>query len=421
MKIFYCAFESIFDPVFDSQVLVFLKKINNRLELKSQSINLVVFGSIEDFFKEGYRQKRKFIRKFLNNRCFFSFKLPYFFKLPRFFKFGLFLNSIICLFDFFFVLRLKKSEKVLIHCRTEIGSYILLNVKKIFYKNIKVICDCRGIGSKEILYKNGIKNKNALSKEINRIERFARLNSDFIFCVSQTFKEYILQESNYNIKRIMVVPCCVDVNKFKYDSKLKREIRKEMGIKEDNFVILYSGSLNEWQLPRRMIEIFKIFRRVIKNSIFVILTKDMEEAYRLFNDSGLEKKSFIISFKPYHLINKYLLIGDIGLLIREDNDVNRVAFPVKFSEYLRCGVPVISSISSDVINLIRDYDLGFKLENFNDDEEIRKIAKKIKKNMVYIKSDEYKNKISNIIRKKVDWDYYINPVIKIYKDLLSNN
>jgi len=232
MRLFYCAFESIFDPVFDSQVLVFLNKINNRLELKNHSVNLVMFGSISDIFKRRYWSKRKIIKKDLNNRVFFTFKFPYLFKFPTFLKFTLFLNVLICFMIFLIIFKLRRSEYAVCHCRTDIGSFILLNVKKIFYKNIKIICDCRGIGSKEILYKNGIKNKSTLSKGINRIERFTRLNSDFIFCVSQTFKEYILQESNYNIKRIMVVPCCVDVNKFKYDSKLKREIRKEMGIKE---------------------------------------------------------------------------------------------------------------------------------------------------------------------------------------------
>jgi len=421
MKVFYCAFESIFNPIFDSQIIIFLKKISSRLESRNQGVNLVVFGSIGDIFRKGYWAKRRIIKKDLNNRVFFILKFPYLFRFPTFLRFALFLNSVICFMVFLFIFRLKKSERAVCHCRTEIGSYILLNIKRKYYEKFKVICDCRGLGSKEILYKSGIKNKDALSKGIDRIEKIAWVNSDFIFCVSQTFRRYILQESNCNVKKIMVVPCCVDVDKFKYDSKLRKEIMKEMEIKEDNFIVLYSGSLNEWQLPVRMIEIFKIIKGFIEESVFLVLTRDLRYARELFLNSKIEKESYIIESISYSSISKYLLVGDLGFLIRENNNVNKVAFPVKFPEYIRCGVPVLSSISSDVMNLIRDYGLGFELENFNNNEEVKKIAANIKKNMAYIKSDKYKNRISNIIRKKVSWDSYINQIIKIYKNLLLNS
>ena len=41
--------------------------------------------------------------------------------------------------------------------------------------------------------------------------------------------------------------------------------------------------------------------------------------------------------------------------------------------------------------------------------------------MAYIKSDEYKKKISKIIGKRIDWDNYITSVVEIYKGLVSNN
>jgi len=421
MKIFYCAFESIFNPIFDSQIIVLLKKINSRLKLKKHCVNLVVFGSLFDIFKKGYWTKRRIIKNSLNNRVFFTLKFPYLFRFPAFLRFALFLNSMICLMVFLFVFRLKRSESAVLQCRTELGSYIILNIRRKYYKKFKVICDCRGLGSREILYKDGIKNKDTLSKGIDKIEKFVWVNSDFLFCVSKTFKEYILKESNCSLKKIMVVPCCVDINKFKYDSKLRKEIKKKIGINEENFIVLYSGSLNEWQLPERMIEIFKVIEGLIEESLFLIMTKDLRYARELLLDSGIEKESYIIKSIPYSTINKYLLAGDLGLLIREDNDVNKVAFPVKFPEYIRCGVPVLSSISSDVINLIGKYSLGFELEKFDSDEEVKKIAANIKRNMAYIKSDRYKNRISNVVRKKVSWDSYINQVIEVYKNLLLSS
>jgi len=419
MKLFYCAFESIFNPVFDSQVLTYIKKINNRLAKENLLVILVVFSSIADLFKKNYLYKKKKIKKLLKGNCIFSFKLPYFYRFPFIFRFSLFLNSIICLFVFLFIFRLKKTARAIIHCRTEVASFILLRIKKLFYRNIKIICDCRGIGSKEILYKYGKKKGLFISKKIEEVERFAQRNSDYVFCVSNSFKDFILKRNKSEIKKIKVIPCCIDINKFKYDPHLRKQVRGEMNI-GDKFVVLYSGSLNEWQLPLEMIKIFSIFKKIIKNSIFILFTKDIEYTKILFLNSGLDKGSYIIDYKPYNVINKYLLLGDLGLLIREKNDVNRVAFPVKFSEYVRCGVPVLSSITSDVINMIGKFKLGYKLNNYSDPYEIKKIALNIKSNITYLKSNEYKSRISNVIRVNVGWEKYIDSAVDVYKDILFN-
>lgn len=419
MKIFYFAFESIFDPVFDSQVVGFLSEMNNRAGSRKEKIKLVVAGSINDLSRKTYKEKKKGIKEKLDGNCIFALKFPYLYKFPRLLGFSMGANALICFFILFFILRLKKSEAAVCHCRTEIGAYILLKLKKLFYRNIKVIGDCRGIGSKEIMYKDRIGNRSLLSKKISMIEKYVHSNADYLFCVTKAFRKYILDEIKYEREKIAVIPCCLDVERFIYDPDLRKKVRDELGIGSENFAVLYSGSLNLWQLPGRMVEIFRMFKKVMGNCIFVVYTGDEKNACRFFKDSGLEKDSVIIDSIPYHSINKYLLAGDLGLLIREDNDVNRVAFPVKFSEYVRCGVPILTSIRSDVIDMVEDRGLGFRLKDFDDDKEIMQIAEHIRDNMARIKSDEYKSGISGIIREKVDWDSYTDSVWRIYRDLAS--
>jgi len=184
-----------------------------------------------------------------------------------------------------------------------------------------------------------------------------------------------------------------------------------MGI-DDKFVVLYSGSLNEWQLPEQMIKIFKIINECINNSIFVMYTNDLSKANKLFLNSKVKNSSYIIDSKSYSSINKYLLAGDLGLFL------NKVSSPIKFAEYISCGVPVLSSIPGDAMNLVERYNLGFKLKDFNDKQEIYRVVKKIKESISDIKSDKYKSKISKIIRKEMGWDNYINEIIDIYEKLL---
>ncbi len=386
MRLFYCAFESIFDPVFESQVLVFLKNINNKLSPNGKAINLVIFGSMGDLFKKNYIHRRKYIENFLDGRCFFT----------------LYGNDSI-------------KYPPLFHCRTEMGSYFLLILRRIFFKNIKIICDCRGIGSKEVLYKSKNKSSNISFKRIEEIESFSQQNSDYLFCVSKAFKNYIQNKTNRTGK-IKVIPCCLDTDQFKYDSNVRDAIRNDFGVR-NKFVLLYAGSLNEWQLPVEMVKIFKIFNTVIKDSFFIMFTNDVKYADELFSSSGLEKDTYIIRSVPHYLINRYLPVGDLGLLIRQDNDVNRVAFPLKFFEYIRCGVPILSSVTSDLSVLVKKYNLGFRLKDYNNESEIRKIALVIKSKLDYLKSDLYKKKLSTIIEKEMSWDSYLDSIANIYKNV----
>jgi glycosyltransferase involved in cell wall biosynthesis len=412
MRLFYCAFESIFDPVLESQVLVFLKKINEKLKARGDSIELVVFGSIGDLLKKEYFSRKKYIRSLLNGRCYFSFKFPYFYRFIILFRLSVFINIFISFLTIRLAAGLRRREVAVFHCRTEIVSYFILALKRFFYRKVKVICDCRGIGSEEILYKSRNKMSSISFKGIQKIEAFSHDNADYIFCVSKAFRNYIKSRTG----KIKVIPCCLDTGRFKYDTKVRAKVRRDLGVGK-RFAVLYSGSLNKWQLPAEMIKIFKIINKVIKNSLFIMFTKDTKYAGKLFSDAGIKRDSYILKEIPYRLISEYLQAGDLGLLVRQDNNVNRVAFPIKFFEYIRSGVPVLSSITSDVSGLIRKYELGFWLKDYRDELEIKKAALLIKSRIDHFKSDEYKMNLSAVIEKEMNWDSYLDSIINIYKNV----
>jgi glycosyltransferase involved in cell wall biosynthesis len=66
---------------------------------------------------------------------------------------------------------------------------------------------------------------------------------------------------------------------------------------------------------------------------------------------------------PHGEIQNYLAVGDLGLLLRERNSVNRVASPVKFAEYLACGLPVLVSPGvGDFSHFVCAEHVGYVLE-----------------------------------------------------------
>ena len=117
--------------------------------------------------------------------------------------------------------------------------------------------------------------------------------------------------------------------------------------------------------------------------------------------------NIISKFVPYIEVSDYLNAADIGIIIRNNDIVNNVASPIKFSEYISCGLPVISNKSVDIITqMLENNKCGslISLININD---------KVVNNLININ----RNKISQIGINYFGIDSVSNSYIEIYKQM----
>ena len=406
IKVIYFTFEGLFSNAFDSQVLTLFSKLIN-LNKPEFNFKLVVFSPVSHILKRKYWLKRNNVKNVLSNNCFFNYRFPFLFRFPKLIKLTLSVNLFICFLVLFFIIKINKKQKIIFHCRGQLASYILLKLKRRFYRNTMIFSDIRSIGSVEALHYYHIKSSRVkLAEKLEEIENYVENSSDYLSCVSKSFKSYILSKNKSKILNIEVIPNCVDVDNFYYDTEKRKLSRKKMGI-DNKFVVIYSGSLlKEKQLPERMIDIYKIIKNIMGDSIFLVLTNNKEYAKEVFLKSNLNQNNYIILSKPHNILNDYLITGDIGLIILSDNKNINVARPIKFAEYLRSGVPVlINSSLHDISKSIKKHNLGFEINNCFDDTEVEKVALEIKEKIDIIRSDKYKSRISRIIGKEMNWQH----------------
>ena len=113
--------------------------------------------------------------------------------------------------------------------------------------------------------------------------------------------------------------------------------------KTDKINLIYSGGNYIWQNSELMI---KSIARMIKNNIsadinYSFLTPDIEYYTALAKQYNIEKNISIKSVTPSELNDEYAK-AHLGLVLRENNIVNRVACPTKLIEYMKAGiVPVV--------------------------------------------------------------------------------
>lgn len=221
----------------------------------------------------------------------------------------------------------------------------------------KVIFDARGAYKAE-LNEYDVVNDEILKHQISHLEQDVLRRSDAILAVSKSLVDYWKSEYNFISDKHVVIPCTLSKN-FIFNFPPQYEInnfKQEIGFNEDDIVMVYSGSSAGWQ-SFSLVE--KLMDSIMSNNEKVKLlwlTHDLNTTSELVTKYKDRIKSNWL--KPED-VRKYLLAADYGILFREQSETNRVASPVKFAEYLSCGLNVIISDNlGDFSKFVREHNCG---------------------------------------------------------------
>ena len=256
------------------------------------------------------------------------------------------------------------------HIRGEMISYQFKNaMPKLGINPSQLLSDVRGTSIEEV---NEYLKLNFILKKLkiwNYYRAFKSLHKDKkISVVSKSLKSHLVSSFGLNEKSISVVSCLVDEN-FSFNEKLGLIKRKELKIsKSDILVVFASGGTAGWQ----------------KNDLILKLA---DKGYKVLNlsKSSVEHENIITRFVPYSHMPQYLSSADVAFIWRDESLVNRVASPVKFSEYISCGLPIIHNGTVDLINEVtKKFGSGLFVKDINN-----------------LKLDEIKNFINSINRNKL--------------------
>jgi hypothetical protein len=310
--IIYLTYNEQPSGIFSSQVVDVVRFMQR--ELKAQ-IKLVSFISLRNYFHD---------RKKIKNEWPQALVVPMLPGIKRWRLNRILLRMIVS----------KNSPRTMI-CRSVLATNLamLSNARNVIY-------DGRGAIAEE-WKEYDVVNDPLLLSEIHELEKNAVLNSKFRMAVSNKLVEYWRVKFGYTESTHVVIPCTLnkEFEQFKIDKNSIERVRESLGIENYDVAFVYSGSLAGWQS-------FELLHDFVKK---ILAVKDHKMIFYSDSDPYIEKleKEFgskIIRRKlsPREM-PEYLAAADHGLLIREDSVTNSVASPVKFAEYLRCGLNVIMS------------------------------------------------------------------------------
>ncbi len=248
-----------------------------------------------------------------------------------------------------------KYEGGIIHAQSIYACYMALQIKNRF-KKTKVIFDMHGLVGPELI----VQNKNIIIRWMTQyVENMCIKNADLLITASRSLKNYT--QKRYNKKEVTALPCLADEKYFqKVDWENIQSKRKRFGINSDKPVACYLGGMQTWQNFPRMIDFVK------KNNLyFLVITNEPNTADQMLRQS-LAENDYLVLDLPHSQVYQYLQLADGGLLLRDKNELNRIAFPTKAAEYWLCGLPIIhNGTIDDIKNIAAGNNLGVDISREN--------------------------------------------------------
>lgn len=243
-------------------------------------------------------------------------------------------------------------------------------------------------------------------------EKILFQNAYSVICVSSKLAEYVQSRCKKPI-RCYVIPSCLD--KWSMDTTKPEEIARTEDKIAGRFVVVYSGTITAWNRVEPLINLFLRIKLYQPSAFFLFLTTHSETAHSCFQVNNISESDYLVLNVPHQVISHFLALGDIGLLLRDLNEVNYVASPVKFAEYLAAGLPVIITEGvGDCSEVVRREHVGLVLES-PDPDTWDDIALANFLQDVSVRREEYRNQAKTVAQR-----YYLREnYLEVYREALK--
>ena len=306
-------------PVFQSQVVELLNSfMQNEVE-----IDITLLVGIR-----GEREKNQIINLHP------SIKLSFFKVVP--------LYPVLDLISYYSLVKvlqkLNITSNTVIHTRGEyLGALSYRAIHSLYQFEPRILIDVRGALIEEIsIYLKPSTFTWIKLKYIKYLYAKYINKAKYLNAVTPELKKYLIEKYSIQKDKIYVANCIAGKN-FVFNNKKREEIRKTLGLKENETLFVFSTSSagGKWQSGDDIV-------KAIVNQGYKVLMLSK----KVYTINGV-----ISRYVPYEEVSQYLMAADIGIIIRNNDTVNNVASPIKFSEYLSCGLPVVAN---DAVKLITE-------------------------------------------------------------------
>lgn len=288
----------------------------------------------------------------------------------------------------------------IIHCHTPMGGVVTRLAAKKARKKIhtRVIYTAHGFH----FYK-GAPIKNWLI--FYPVEKYLAKYTDTLITINKEDYELAKKKFSKRCKNIEYVPGVgIDEEKFnfKMTKKEKTELRKSLGLKDSDFVMIYPAEISKRKRQEWLINTTSDLLKKHKDMHILLPGKDSlnGKCQQLVKDLNLEKQIHFLGYR--NDIPKLLKISDLAV-----SSASQEGLPVNIMEAMYVGLPIVASDCRGNRDLVEDGKNGYLVEL----EDKKRYTKCIES--LYLNNNNFKNQSIKLIKQYL-LDKIIAEMIKIY-------
>jgi glycosyltransferase involved in cell wall biosynthesis len=266
----------------------------------------------------------------------------------------------------------RENKIAMVHTRPGIPALVGLWMKKKY--GVKFLNDIREFYA-DSRVDGGMWNKsNFLYRTIYnffRKQEFEQVsNSDGIVCLTHAAEKIIKQWPNYSeLTPLKVIPCSADLALFDPSAvsrETKETLKEKLGIKPDDFVLSYLGSIGGWYLTAEMMMFCKRLLMAVPQAKFLFISPHLHQyIIDTANRYGVPQEKIISVQAMRTQVPALLSLSNYSIFFIKPCYSKLSSSPTKHGELMAMGIPVIANSGvGDVKEIVEDFKSGFVLEDF---------------------------------------------------------
>ncbi len=261
--------------------------------------------------------------------------------------------------------RLVRSHQIeMVHARAHIPAVIARKLKRRF--GLKMIFDVRGLMAEEYIDAGHWRADSVAARITKNMEARVLRETDGIVTLTDALWKEIRDWPALDGRTVVheTIPCCIDQELFRFDPAARDSRRAELGVSH-RFVLVYSGSIGGWYMTDEMAAFFATFKQQRPDAFFLWLTTGAPQIVtNAMSRSQIGQADYAVRHVTNREVSSFLDAADGGIAFYRPGVSRLGTSPVKVSEYLSCGLPVvINSGIGDTGELIERENAGVMVKN----------------------------------------------------------
>lgn len=233
----------------------------------------------------------------------------------------------------------------------------------------------------DFMLEAGIWSRRGLSFTIQKwFEQQQKRTADYLLPVADQYRKKLIEEGVAG-EKILVAPCAVDPEQFRFHPEERQAIRDQLGLGART-VGIYVGKFGGIYQEE---EAFRLFKLAFENidDFYLILLSPMDKSYLRdkLDQYQIDQKCVWFGLVPHTEVPAWLSASDFAFSLHDPTPNKKFVSPIKNGEYWSNGLPILMpdgiGDDSDIINDHPEAGILFELNESSMSEAILVIQQRL--------------------------------------------